>query len=202
VGRKGRDLIRRWIAACRSDDATPAYLRDQEIVAEFSHLPADPEIGDVTQIAQIVFDEFMRVPVDEVFIAYTNFINTMTQQPRVLPLLPLRPFEPRSRAIMDLVEAKPEVRYRRRVYIYEPSAEAILNEVIPRLTELQILQALRESLSSEHSARMVAMRNASENAEGLSSVLQLEFNKARQLAITSEILDIIGGVEALSEGDD
>jgi F-type H+-transporting ATPase subunit gamma len=201
VGRKGRDLIRRWIAAHQSNDAAPAYLRDQEIVAEFSHLPADPDVGDVTQIAQIVFDEFLRVPVDEVFIAYTNFINTMTQQPRVLPLLPLRPFEPRSREIMELVEAEPEVRHRGRVYIYEPSAEAILNEVIPRFTELQILQALRESLSSEHSARMVAMRNASENAEELSGALQLEFNKARQLAITSEILDIIGGVEALSEGE-
>jgi F-type H+-transporting ATPase subunit gamma len=105
---------------------------------------------------------------------------------------------------MELVESEPEVRYRNRVYIYEPSAEAILTEVIPRFTELQILQALRESLSSEHSARMVAMRNASENAETLSDVLQLDYNKARQLAITSEILDIIGGVEALkqSEGDE
>jgi F-type H+-transporting ATPase subunit gamma len=203
VGRKGRDLIRRWIARNQGSDTAPAFLKDQEIVAEFSHLPADPDIGDVSQIAQIVFDEFLRVPVDEVFIAYTNFINTMTQQPRVLPLLPLRPFEPRSREIMELVEQEPEVRYRNRVYIYEPSAEAILTEVIPRFTELQILQALRESLSSEHSARMVAMRNASENAETLSDVLQLEYNKARQLAITSEILDIIGGVEALkqSEGD-
>jgi F-type H+-transporting ATPase subunit gamma len=204
VGRKGRDLIRRWIARNQGSDTAPAYLKDQEIVAEFSHLPVDPDIGDVSQIAQIVFDEFLRVPVDEVFIAYTNFINTMTQQPRVLPLLPLRPFEPRSREIMELVEEEPEVRYRNRVYIYEPSAEAILTEVIPRFTELQILQALRESLSSEHSARMVAMRNASENAETLSDVLQLEYNKARQLAITSEILDIIGGVEALkqSEGDE
>ncbi len=204
VGRKGRDLIRRWIARNQGNDLAPAFLKDQEIVAEFSHLPADPDISDVSQIAHLVFDEFLRVPVDEIFIAYTNFINTMTQQPRVLPLLPLRPFEPRSRDIMELVETEPEVRYRNRVYIYEPSAEAILNEVIPRFTELQILQALRESLSSEHSARMVAMRNASDNAETLSDVLQLEYNKARQLAITSEILDIIGGVEALkqSEGDE
>jgi F-type H+-transporting ATPase subunit gamma len=97
-----------------------------------------------------------------------------------------------------LVEQDPEVRNRNRDYIFEPSAEAILNEVIPRFTELQILQAIRESLASEHSARMVAMRNASESAETLSDELQLEYNKARQLAITSEILDIIGGVEALA----
>jgi F-type H+-transporting ATPase subunit gamma len=204
VGRKGRDLIRRWIAARQGDDNVPAYLKDQEVVAEFSHLPADPDLGDVAQIAHVVFDEFLRVPVDELFIAYTSFINTMTQQPRVLPLLPLRPLAPRSRTVVELVDPKPEARYSNRVYIYEPSAEAILNEVIPRFTELQILQALRESLSSEHSARMVAMRNASENAESLSDVLQLEYNKARQLGITSEILDIIGGVEALkqSEGED
>jgi F-type H+-transporting ATPase subunit gamma len=200
VGRKGRDLIRRWIARCQADVNAPAFLKDQRIVAEFSHLPADPEIEDVVPIARILFEEFLNVPVDEVFIAYTHFINTMTQQPRVLPLLPLRPFEARSRVIMELVEPDPEVRYRNRAYIYEPSAEAILNEVIPRFTELQILQALRESMSSEHSARMVAMRNASESAETLSEALQLEFNKARQLGITSEILDIMGGVEALKQG--
>jgi F-type H+-transporting ATPase subunit gamma len=199
VGRKGRDLIRRYIARMHSSDTASATLKDQEIVAEFSHLPADPDIGDVAEIARIVFDEFMDVPVDEVFIAYTNFINTMTQQPRVLPLLPLRPFEPRSREILELVEPDPTVEKSSRTYTYEPSAEAILNEVIPRLTELQILQAIRESLSSEHSARMVAMRNASENAESLAGALQLEYNKARQLGITSEILDIIGGVEALKE---
>jgi F-type H+-transporting ATPase subunit gamma len=197
VGRKGRDLIRRYIAARERDENAPAFLKDQKIVAEFSHLPADPDLGDVAQIAQIVFDEFLKVPTDEVFIAYTNFINTMTQQPRVLPLLPLRPFEARSREIMDLMAPQPEVRQRNRDYIYEPSEAAILNEVIPRFTELQILQAVRESRSSEHSARMVAMRNASESAESLSDVLQLEFNKARQLSITSEILDIVGGVEAL-----
>jgi F-type H+-transporting ATPase subunit gamma len=201
VGRKGRDLIRRWIASQQDRDDAPRFLLDQEVVAEFSYLPADPDLGDVAQIARIVFDEFMQVPVDEVFIAYTHFINSITQQPRVLPLLPLRPFEARSQAIMELVEPDPEVRIRGRDYIYEPDAVAILDEVIPRFTELQILQAIRESLSSEHSARMIAMRNASENAESLSGVLQLEFNKARQLAITSEILDIIGGVEALSEAE-
>lgn len=201
VGRKGRDLVRRWIARQQSSDLAAAYLKDQDIVAEFSHLPADPDLGDVAQIARVVFDEFLA-EVDEVFIAYTNFINTMTQQPRVLPLLPLRPFEPRTRDIMELVEADPEVRHRNRDYIFEPSAAAIIGEVVPRFTELQILQAIRESLASEHSARMVAMRNASESAETLSDELQLVFNKARQLVITSEILDIIGGVEALAQDDE
>ncbi|MBN2303531.1 MAG: ATP synthase F1 subunit gamma [Anaerolineae bacterium] len=201
IGRKGRDLIRRWIAVQQDKDTAPAFLKQQEIVAEFSYLPADPDLGDIAEIAHIVFDEFLRVPVDEIFIAYTNFINTVTQQPRVLPLLPLRPFEARSAEILELVEPEPEVRHRGRDYIYEPSAQAILDEVVPRFTELQILQAIRESLSSEHSARMLAMRNASESAESLSEDLQLEFNKVRQLGITSEILDIIGGVEALKQSD-
>jgi len=199
VGRKGRDLLRRWLAAVERDESASDVLKDQKIIAEFTHLPADPEIGDIAGIARIIFDEFIDQPVDEVFIAYTHFINTVTQQPRVLPLLPLRPFEARSRAIMELVEPDPEVHRSGRVYLFEPSAAAVLNEVIPRFTELQILQAIRESLSSEHSARMVAMRNASESAEELSDTLQLVYNKARQLLITSEILDIIGGVEALKD---
>jgi len=199
VGRKGRDAIRRWIARLQRDESAPPVLRQQEIVAEFSYLPADPDLRDVAEIAKIVFDEFLSVPVHEFFIAYTHFINNVTQQPRVLPLLPLRPFEAHNKQIIDLVQPDPQVQNRARDYLYEPDAAAILDEVIPRLTQLQILQAARESLSSEHSARMVAMRNASESAEALSDALQLEYNKARQLVITNEILDIIGGVEALSD---
>lgn len=201
VGRKGRDLVRRWIARVQDDPEAPAWLKQQEIVAEFSYLPADPDISDITQISEVLFEEFLNTPVDEVFIAYTQFVNTMTQQPRVLPLLPLRPFEARSRTVTELVQPDPEVLDRSRSYIFEPNAAAILDEVIPRFTQLQILQAIRESLSSEHSARMVAMRNASESAESLSAALQLEYNKARQLVITNEILDIIGGVEALKQTD-
>jgi F-type H+-transporting ATPase subunit gamma len=82
-------------------------------------------------------------------------------------------------------------------YIYEPSAEGILDEIVPNFTELVIFQSILESVASEQAARMVAMRNASENARALSGDLQLSYNKARQGAITSEILDIVGGVEAL-----
>lgn len=199
VGRKGRDSIRRWIARLERDEHAPAWLKQQEIIAEYSHMPVDPDLQDVAAIAESVFDEFLNVPVHEFFICYTHFINTVTQQPRVLSLLPLRPFEAHEKQIIELVQPDPQVTQRSGDYIYEPDATAIMEEVIPRLTQLQILQAMRESLSSEHSARMVAMRNASESAEALSDVLQLEYNKARQLVITNEILDIIGGVEALSD---
>lgn len=205
VGQKGRDQIRRWIARLDSDETAPAYLKDQRIVATFSNLSTDPDPEDeVAPIAGMALQEFRgrtgAPPAsEEVYIAYTRFINTMTQQPRVRQLIPLLPFDPKVRDMVGLVEQDPEVLQRNRDYIFEPSAAEILEEVIQSFTELQILQAIRESLASEHSARMVAMRNASESAETLAEGLQLVFNKARQLAITSEILDIIGGVEALAQ---
>ncbi len=131
------------------------------------------------------------------FLAYTDFINTLAQQPVVVNLLPLRPFQADNLLIKQFVKSEPTVTTEGREYLYEPSAAAILDEILPRFTELQIYQAILESLASEHSARMIAMRNASENAEALAGDLQLSYNKARQLAITSEILDIVGGVEAL-----
>lgn len=85
-------------------------------------------------------------------------------------------------------------------YTYEPSAEALIDRIIPRLIELQVFQAILESQASEHAARMVAMRNATENAIDLVAALRLEYNKARQQAITSEMLDIVGGAEAIGKG--
>jgi F-type H+-transporting ATPase subunit gamma len=84
-------------------------------------------------------------------------------------------------------------------YIYEPGEEQILNEIIPRFTALQIYQAVLEAQASEHASRMVAMRNATENATELTDALQLEYNKARQQSITNEMLDIVGGAEALAQ---
>src|SRR5690606_38719959 len=93
VGRVGRQAIRRWIARLERDENAPAFLKQQEIVAEYSYLPADPDLQDLAAIAESIFDEFLNAPVHEFFIAYTRFVNNVTQQPRVLPLLPLRPFE-------------------------------------------------------------------------------------------------------------
>ncbi len=182
IGRKGRDALLR---------------RRQHVVAEFSNLPAEPSIQTVGPIARAVIDEFIAGNADQVFVAYTDFINTLTQRPVVVSLLPLRPFQATDTVVEQYIKRQPTPTTEGREYLYEPSAAAILEEVLPRFTELQIYQAVLESLASEHSARMVAMRNASENAEALAGDLQLSFNKARQLAITNEILDIVGGVEAL-----
>ncbi len=182
VGRKGRDSL---------------YRLGQRIVAEFTNLPAELTIQSCGPIARTLIDEFLTGQVDQIFLAYTDFINTLAQRPVVVNLLPLRPFQTDNLLIRQFIKSEPTVTTEGREYLYEPSAAAILDEILPRFTELQIYQAILESLASEHSARMIAMRNASENAEALAGDLQLSYNKARQLAITSEILDIVGGVEAL-----
>jgi F-type H+-transporting ATPase subunit gamma len=184
VGRKGRDLMLR---------------RGATVVAEFSDLPATPSILDITAVTRTVVDDFLNGLLDEVYIAYTDFVNTLRQEPHVRRLLPLQPVRTGIQTVEEDLSARrgPEA-----VYSLEPSAEAILDEILPRFTELQLYQCLLESLASEHSARMVAMRNATENAHALVEDLTLSYNKARQLAITSEILDIVGGAEALVQSED
>jgi F-type H+-transporting ATPase subunit gamma len=180
VGRKGRDLM--WRAG-------------YPIIAEFSKLPASPSALDITPIARAAIDDFLQGAVDEVYLAYTDFVNMLKQIPVVKRLLPIQPGEVATQAMGEYVE---EVSTGVTAeYLYEPSPQVILDAVLPRFTELQVYQAVLESLASEHAARMMAMRNATESAEDLIGDLTLSYNKARQQAITSEILDIAGGAEAL-----
>ena len=163
-----------------------AVRSGKTIVAEFTGLSAKPSILDIGPIAKIAIEEFIVGKVDRVDVAFTNFVNVLNQRPQIRPLLPLHaPSEPIAGAS--------------EVYLYEPDPETILASVLPRLTELQIYQALLESVASEHSARMVAMRNATESAHDLIDGLTLEMNKARQGTITKEMLDIVGGANALRE---
>lgn len=178
IGRKGRDVLLR---------------RGQHIVAEFTDMPATPSIVDISAINRAAMDDFLRGRVDEVYIAYTKFINTLKQETVVERLLPLRP-RPE-----DLEQAQEEIGQLRPLFSFEPSIEMVLEEVLPRFIEVLLYQALLEALASEHSARMVAMRNATENANALVEDLTLRYNNARQLAITSEMLDIVGGAEALQQ---
>jgi F-type H+-transporting ATPase subunit gamma len=182
VGRKGRDYMLR---------------RGEEIVAEFTGIPDQPRLVDVTPIARVAIDGFLEGHFDQVCLAYSDFINVLIQRPTIKRLLPILPAEIETQAMAEYVEG---VRLPSAIeYIYEPDPSSILNQVLPRFTELQIYQAVLESIASEHSARMVAMRNASDNATALVGDLTLEFNKARQRAITLEIMDIAGGAEALAK---
>lgn len=184
VGRKGRDLM---------------YRAGKSISADFSGIPDTPTILDATPIARAVMDDFTSGKTDAVFLAYMDFVNTLVQRPVVRRLLPLRMMDTRNQAMAEYLEDGPEAKDRKLEYVYEPNPAAILSEVLPRFTELQVYQAVLESQASEHSARMVAMRNATDNAEALVEELVLARNKARQSSITGELLDIAGAAEALAQ---
>jgi F-type H+-transporting ATPase subunit gamma len=186
LARKGRDSLIR---------------AGQNIVASFN-LPAEPTTSDLAPVARLAIDAFLSGEVDDVYIAYTDFINTLTQRPVVVGWLPLIPRDASQMIGGEYLKDMPAVTANRQNYEYEPNPAAILDEIVPRFTELQLYQAVLESLASEHSARMVAMRNASDNANQLSAAYTLVYNKARQTAITNEILDIVGGAEALQASID
>jgi F-type H+-transporting ATPase subunit gamma len=184
VGRKGRELL---------------YRAGQKIIAEFSNLPATPMILDVSPIGRTAVDDFLSGRADAVYVAYTDFVNTLSQKAHVRPLLPLTLGASEETIAAKAVGGIEPARLAPYVYLYEPGINAILDNLVPRFTELQVYQAILESLASEHSARMVAMRNATDNAKALVDTLTLVRNKARQTAITSELLDIAGGAEALKQ---
>ncbi len=177
VGRKGRDLLHR---------------RHQSILADFSNLPAAPSFADVSAIGRLAVDEFLAGRADEVYLAYTHFVNMINQTPTIKKLLPLETGEESGR-VVDFSQAG---RSSAAAYTYEPGQAEILDQIVPRFTALQVYQAILESLASEHAARMVAMKNATDNATELAQLLTLEYNKARQQSITSEMLDIVGGANA------
>ncbi|MFN2188517.1 MAG: F0F1 ATP synthase subunit gamma, partial [Candidatus Promineifilaceae bacterium] len=183
VGRKGRDLMIR---------------RGYNVVASFESIPDEPTILDASPITRIAIDDFLSGKVDDVFVAYTDFISLVHRIPRVKQLLPLKPLDLEGMAVSEFVEHVRLEGVAERIYDYEPSPTALLDSIVPRFTELQVYQTILEAKASEHSARMVAMNNATDNAADLIDYLILERNKARQTSITSEILDIVGGAEALS----
>lgn len=187
VGRKGRDSLARAGA---------------NIVASFSDMPAEPKISDISPIARIAMDAYLDGEADEVLIAYTDFINMLAQRPAVLGWLPLTTDTIAQQVAAEYVKDVATVSGGIQNYEYEPSATAVVEEIVPRFTELQLYQALLEAQASEHAARMAAMKNATDNATQLTADLTLQYNKARQAAITAEILDIVGGANALQQAID
>jgi F-type H+-transporting ATPase subunit gamma len=170
AGRKGRDFLRRT---------------GQTVVAEFTGLGDNPTYGDIRPIVQVAIQDFMDGAVDEVYLIYMQFVNTVIQRPEVFKLLPVEPPTEAETLAID--------------YIYEPDRETVLAELLPRYIEQQVYAATLEAIASEQSARMVAMRNATDNANDLMRDLTLVYNKARQESITGELLDIVGGVAALQK---
>ncbi|MFC2066218.1 ATP synthase F1 subunit gamma [Chloroflexota bacterium] len=169
VGRKGRDFMMR---------------HGRDICAEFTELGDKPSLLDTLPISHIIIDDYSAGAIDMVYLAYAQFVNTMVQRPVLQRLLPVEP------AIIPKAQNVE--------YIYEPSHGAVLGQLLPRFVEMQVYHAILESIASEQSARMVAMRSATDSANELIGDLTLLYNKARQEAITKELLDIAGGAAALT----
>jgi F-type H+-transporting ATPase subunit gamma len=155
-----------------------------DMIGSVTHLGDKPHLDQLVGPVKVMLDAYSAGTLDRVFICYNRFVNTMTQQGTVHQLLPLPPSETMTtRFDWD--------------YIYEPSPEVVLDHVLKRYVESLVYQALLENVASEHAARMVAMKAASDNATKLIGTLQLIYNKARQAAITQEISEIVGGAAAV-----
>jgi len=170
IGRKGFDFMHRY----RGD-----------VVAHFAGVPDEPPLTDITPMAHLAIEDFLNGIFDQVCMVYTQFVNTMVQRAVTRQLLPIEPASADATRTLS--------------YTIEPDPETVIGEVLEGFTVLQIYQAILDAQASEHSARMVAMRAATENAEGLVDDLTLSYNRARQEAITKELLDIAGGAEALAK---
>jgi F-type H+-transporting ATPase subunit gamma len=168
VGRKGRDFMVRT---------------GQDVKAVFTDLGERPVLADTTAISRMVVDSYVEEEMDEVYLAYTKYVTVMTQTPVVERLLPVTPAE---------LTAQERVGY-----IYEPDNLMVLGSLLPRFVEMEVYHALLESIASEQSARMVAMRSATDNANSLADDLRIVMNKLRQDSITNELLDLVGGQIAL-----
>jgi len=168
VGKKGRDFMVRY---------------GQNVRAVFTDMSDRPTLADVTPIAHLVIEAYAREQVDAVYAVYGQFGSTTVQRPVIEPLLPVVPTELEPHQAVD--------------YIYEPDSLVVLSALLPRYVEMQLYHAVLEGIASEQSARMVAMRNATDNANAMADDLTLEMNKARQESITNELLDIVGGAAAV-----
>ena len=154
------------------------------MLASVTHLGDVPTVEQLVGVIKVMLDAYNDGSVDKVFLSYNDFINTMTQRATFDQLLPLPPSdEAVARHDWD--------------YLYEPGAEVVLDHVLTRYIESLVYQAVMENVASEHAARMVAMKAASDNATKLIDTLNLIYNKARQAAITQEISEIVGGAAAV-----
>ena len=168
VGRKGRDFMVRYT---------------DTVQAVFTDLSDRVALADTTAISRLVIDGYTEGQFDEVHIGYMRFVSTVQQEPVIRRILPVEPAE------LDAAQ--------RVGYIYEPDPATVLSALLPQFVEMQVYHAILESIASEQSARMVAMRNATDNANQLASDLTLVMNKLRQDSITNELLDLVGGQIAL-----
>ena len=182
--------------------------REWSVLAHFEKWGDGIDFSAVTPLAEVVRTRYLESHADRAYIVYTNFISTLSQAVAVRQLLPVTR-EGVEEVVQGIVPEKGKFAEERsavvqevvREYAFEPSAEVILSELIPTLFNIQIYHSVLESTASEHSARMIAMKNASDNARDISKGLKLHFNKVRQAAITREVSEIVGGMESMKVVD-
>ncbi|MDX1765950.1 MAG: ATP synthase F1 subunit gamma [Candidatus Saccharimonadales bacterium] len=162
-----------------------AKLKGIKVVGVYENFPDQPSANDLKPILDTMTNMFLDGTVDRADVFFTDFVSSLSQHPAIQTLLPVAFEEAESPG--DLADV-----------VFEPSPERVLKTITPRLLEVQLLQAMLESSASEHSMRMMAMKSASDNATDLIDDLTLEFNSARQAAITQELAEITGGAEAIS----
>src|SRR5437764_15162156 len=171
LGRKGRDFLLR-------------YRRD--VIAEVSNLPARPSQGKVLPAVTVALEEYAKGNVDAVLLCYAKWISTLRQEPTVRVLSP-----------GEIAAREREATGARADYIYEPDPESVLDGLLPRYVETQVFQAVLENKASEYSAKMIAMQNATRAAGDLIESLTLFANKVRQAGITTELMELVSGAEAM-----
>ncbi len=164
--------------------ANDAFSKSGHVIENKSDIYDDLTFDNVAAIAESLMLKFEQKQFDKIEIVYNKFKNAATQIIMTEQLLPIVPVETNSNTNLD--------------YIFEPSKEEIVEQLIPKSLKTQLFKAIRDSFASEHGARMTAMHKATDNATELRDQLKLTYNKARQAAITNEILEIVGGAEALN----
>ena len=187
VGKRGRDIMAR---------------AGHTLAAEFAKPDITTKIEEVRPLAKLIMDDYLGGKYDRVVVAYTDFISAVSQKPRLKQILPL---EQESDSLLGqagsplarIASSESRVAPFNYEYKFEPTPDIVLEDLLPRLIEVQIYQAWLESDAAEHSARMLAMRNASEAAKDMIDSLTLSFNQARQASITAELADITGGRAAI-----
>lgn len=186
MGKKGRDVM---------------FKHGHTIIAEFNKLDIINAIEEIRPLAKLVIDEYSSGKYDKVVVAYTDFISSLVQKPRILQLLPIRASEGEDKNLGQVMADEQDNNVKKEnnnfEYLFEPDPRTVLEDLLPRLIEMQIYQALLESNASEHSARMMAMRNASDAAGEMIDELTFSYNQVRQAAITREIAEIVGGMAAV-----
>ena len=184
--------LREWdeqgaeIDICTFGTKAGAYFRrlGSNVVAQASHMGDEPKIQDLIGTIKVMLDAFDNGSIDRLYVVYNRFVNTMTQDPQIDQLLPIE-------------KGSHEELKHHWDYIYEPEAKEVVNELLTRYIESLVYQSLVENVACEMSARMVAMKSASDNAGDMIGDLQLVYNKARQAAITQELSEIVSGVAAV-----